>query len=948
MSGSRRKGGQGKKAKAKSRPSSRADGRPTGGSAPGETEGSNLDSALWAELRQGARNVAGVRYQLAVSAHLLAESRAGSLPFVDLVPEGLEDIDCLDAQSGRWLIQVKELGAGAGRFTAASVADVISHAALGAGDTGRIVAVTDAQLGRQIVETGWDRPISETAGFDANSTSAALERLGHSATEAAELIDRSYVIRLDWNTAPLTNSAIASCFDLPEAVAAVVTCHLIEDLAKVSADQRQTTADRPGRRAPGDLDALVQRVLTVVDVVSLDSAVRSGVCSMADYSAVPSTSRRDFLVGVDAAPSHIGAGFDVIRPVPTRAVQGALEASRYCLIAGPSGSGKSGQMWRSARDVAPGCRVLRVLRLETDKDVLELVRHVRLLGPSEHSPVIVCGDDLGRPRTARWPIAALRLLEEPDVLLIGGVRQEDFGPELLRHGGELVSMSLDRESASAIADQLSLSGLDLVLEVPEAIRLADGQLMEFIALLTSGRRLQAVLADQADALLSLNDPTGADVARLVCAAHVLGVPLDASELQSALPCGQSQLTRALTRLQDEHLITVEQGTMWRGLHQRRSDVLTALLHRTPPPTLTTTMATVLDRVAPDALGWALRRVVELMPEIPAQPGAVRRSSIAAQSASQLASLLEGLERADHSVTASSYIPVLKQYRRPGVDLGVWATLVCNNKLAGLSFDVDAGGAFGRMARQIELCAADLPDRSTAYCDAAAAVGADEIADLAVAGSIEDAVRLLEAAGLYVQLSHQSLDRIATAFPWPGGVIDGPERRLLGRLIAACSLASESSDGFVASFGSVETRLSRAAQSSPNVLSSSTDDGVAAVLTLLADPSKSEAAPRLTWDLTGGPRYDSATPNDNAFQLATFIGECCPDLDAPHDRRSRTWVEAARPQRSTPAVPRTSERRDTGSDHAARCRQLLDRARPSTCPHRSEGARARARSAPAVR
>ena len=82
-----------------------------------------FEGEVWNALRQGARNVAGVRYQLAVTALLLAESRGRVLPFVEFVPEGYEDIDCLDRESTHWLVQVKEFGAGAGTFTASSMAE---------------------------------------------------------------------------------------------------------------------------------------------------------------------------------------------------------------------------------------------------------------------------------------------------------------------------------------------------------------------------------------------------------------------------------------------------------------------------------------------------------------------------------------------------------------------------------------------------------------------------------------------------------------------------------------------------------------------------------------------------------------------------------------------------------------------------------------------------------
>ena len=106
-------------------------------------------------------------------------------------------------------------------------------------------------------------------------------------------------------------------------------------------------------------------------------------------------------------------------------------------------------------------------------------------------------------------------------MLLGAVRQEDFTAELLRHGGVLVELRLNDQEATTIASHLAQVGTDLRLEVPEAVRLADGQLMEFISLLTTGQRLRSVLADQAESLVNAGDPTAVRIARLVCASHVI-------------------------------------------------------------------------------------------------------------------------------------------------------------------------------------------------------------------------------------------------------------------------------------------------------------------------------------------------------------------------------------------------------------------------------------------
>jgi hypothetical protein len=110
-------------------------------------DSSSLDPAStpedpWDTLRQGARNVAGVRWQVAVTAHLLVLGHAGQLPFVHFTPEGLEDVDCHDADGNQTLVQMKELGAGAGHLTAVGIADALAHADAHAGGSGIVLVTT--------------------------------------------------------------------------------------------------------------------------------------------------------------------------------------------------------------------------------------------------------------------------------------------------------------------------------------------------------------------------------------------------------------------------------------------------------------------------------------------------------------------------------------------------------------------------------------------------------------------------------------------------------------------------------------------------------------------------------------------------------------------------------------------------------------------------------------
>ena len=834
----------------------------------------------WKALRQGARNVAGVRYQLLVTAYLLAESRRGALPFVELVPEGLEDIDCFDRDSRQWFVQVKEVGAGFGSFTASSVAEVISRAARVAECPHRMVVVTDGQLGSQLVESGWDRSISEITGPGLDKILDALLKRGHKPNEAQRLARRTHLIRVPWNAAPLLTRSISESFELMPAVAAVVSSRLIDDLSEIAADQRLASVHSPGRRGIGDLDVLVAEVHKVVDVEGLDSALRMGICEVADYATRPGAGLTLFLQGVDVLPAHIAAGFDVIRPVPCRAVQIGLEQARYVLITGPSGAGKSAQMWRSARDVARGAQVVRVHRLEKDRDVDELVRYVRLLEPSEGRTVVVCCDDLGRPRTRLWPLSVYRLLELSGVVLIGAVRREDFTADLLRYGGQLVELRLDDDTAETIAMQLEHAGVSLALELAEAVTKAEGQLMEYVSLLTTGRRLQAVLASQAEALLNVEDQIGADIARLICAAHILGVVIDASDLERGVGCERADLTRALRRLQGEHIVTTEDQEAWRGLHERRSDVLTKLLHMSPPPTLRETLGSVLSILHTGSVPWALRRIIELFGDIAVdQSGAIRAAVRNCKNARDVAILLEGLERADHSVTAWRYIPVIERHRHPRMSVSGLTMLVCADKLSDVQFGEKRNDSLDRMWRAIRACTDDLPPRSRAYCTVATAeIQTGQLINHTVGAPLEDAVRLLEATSPYISLSREELSCIVSAFPWPEGVLDRKTRLLHGRLLCSCYFAAVTPAVFVDAFRDVPTRLSSAVRAHGDTVSLHFDlDESIATIELLANPIEHEDFPNFEWDLPTGRDGTRDITNDRAVELANFVGECCPEL-----------------------------------------------------------------------
>jgi hypothetical protein len=181
------------------------------------------EEALWETLRQGARNVAGVSFQIAVAVFVLTCGRAEELPYTQITPEGLEDVDCRDVQGNRTLIQVKDVGAGAGRLTAVDVADALVHAAVAAGGSDQIILVTDGSLGSNLQFTGWNVPLSVQGGRAFDDVVNHMTNRGLTLEQARSLGDRSHLVNVPWNIRGETERLLARALVVHPTVASLAT-----------------------------------------------------------------------------------------------------------------------------------------------------------------------------------------------------------------------------------------------------------------------------------------------------------------------------------------------------------------------------------------------------------------------------------------------------------------------------------------------------------------------------------------------------------------------------------------------------------------------------------------------------------------------------------------------------------------------------------------------------
>ena len=550
---------------------------------------------VFARLRTGAANVAGVTFQISVAGLLLAGGRGSTddLPAVaEIRPEGFEDVDCRLREGGWLLVQCKQRST-ARPFGLSDIASIVVHASQAEtardydGQLDGYAIVTDGEFA--LPSTGWKATLSAGHPGLLEAVEAALVEAGRERSDAPELIARTRLVSLTKPPAYDTEKRLEEAYSLLPAVAAIARAQLAADVAQLSSSQRGPEVATALSRTVMDLDAMIDRLLEQVNLDALDEAVRSGVCEFADFARGSADTEAQFFSGVRVVPGHIAANRDVVRIPECESVLSALGDSNHVLIVGPSGTGKSGLLWRCAAMLQDGPMVLRVLRVETDEDARSLVRYVRLLGPSWARRVIICVDDLGRAATEYWAEARDRLLELPGVSVLGACRQEDLLPSTAM-GATLLDSGLSHASASRIYERMRNSGIELHTEPEEAITRAAGLLMEFVAIATTGRRLRDVLSGQVDALRAAGEVVALDSLAMVSAMHTLGRPIDANSLPGLLAQPEQIISRSLERLQDEHLVTSDDGMSWRGLHDLRAEVLLEILHRTPPPTLASTYA----------------------------------------------------------------------------------------------------------------------------------------------------------------------------------------------------------------------------------------------------------------------------------------------------------------------------------------------------------------------
>ncbi|WP_306120703.1 MULTISPECIES: hypothetical protein [unclassified Roseitalea] len=654
-----------------------------------------------AASRAGSNAGRGFRYQDAVSAWLAVEIWAGQRAPAIVIPEGGDDIELRGEETS--FVQVKSRREHLGDYTE--------------GETvGHIEDLWKRSLGSapqpQQLELVLEREVAGLGPLDGHPATRLIE--GPISTKLAkfsgssDLLPRTSII-VTTSPQELAISLIVDRLNCAPIAAQMCFADLLVRVGALADANGRLASENYRGVSISDTDTSIRDVLAAIDIDAIERALRDGVCEPVDF--LTPLKDPNFYLGVDVEPGHIAAGLVAERPRDRSALVEGIEQRRAALIVGPSGAGKSALMWEAANALRHTVRWFRIRRLSAE-DVPSLRQLIRTFRASVDSPLGFVMDDVGRNGPESWGALLKEAMSVPGVVLLGSVREEDVTLIAERARAAEIRADPDDELAERLWRELREAEKTNWAGWREPWKMSEGLLLEYVHILTRGQRMHELLADQVAVRVSDQKRSlELDILRSGAWAGAANAQVDASRLARALSVSEADLSRALQRLIQEHLVRSPAPGSVTGLHQLRSEELLQLTHQTTLPTLETSFErTVVSVPAADLAPLVADTLSARRLPVPAVLNGLITRVEGEQDARALASALRGLGSGRVSLGVDEWLDTPEARALPRTQVGSAAMFgIADIDLSSLSIIPEVQAAADRLS-QIKGSPEDDPRR----------------------------------------------------------------------------------------------------------------------------------------------------------------------------------------------------------------------------------------------
>ena len=539
----------------------------------------------WKKTRSGAWAGRGFHYQHQICTLLLVRQWADLAPHGNLIPEGFEDCVLEFRDHSVW-IQIKSR--------------------------------KDAPFQEAEVQNFLNDVDRKSAKFKTGkkTRSVIILEQPRSRKDEAEIGMLFDAENLDVVHCKAPDDEILSLLSSRLDTAEVIIDGILSELYKLVADASAANASLPFAKrrkiTTTEIERRITERLQAEDPSAIDAALLSGALGPVDFQTP--VQEPDFYRGVKVRAGHVAANLVLDRPDDVLRVSEALSQRRHVLVTGPSGAGKSALVWLTANTLADKFRWFQINGTATSAQAGDIATFVRARHPSDAFPIGIVFDEVNSANTDLWDVLVRELRGLPAVYFLGSVRQEDVNIISNQSDTEFVPVSLGPDLAQTFWKILAAANQTAWSHWREPFELSEGLMLEYVHLLTQGRRLSAVIGDQIRLREKENRHIELNILRSAAVLCNHGGEVDAGRLFELLDIDLDTANRSLKRLIDEHLVQESRPGVLGGLHPLRSNALVEASHegvvfqavntlsQSLPATTTETIPSVVHSVLSDAGG----------------------------------------------------------------------------------------------------------------------------------------------------------------------------------------------------------------------------------------------------------------------------------------------------------------------------------------------------------